>query len=69
MKPALDDAGVELLLVSIGTLERGEDFARETAFPAEKLYADPDNVCYDALGFHRGVGRTFFDKATPFAMR
>jgi len=56
-------------LVSIGTPERGKDFARENEFPAENLYADPDNVCYDALQFYAGARRTFFDVSTPFSFK
>lgn len=55
--------------MSIGTPERGKDFARENEFPAENLYADPDNVCYDALQFYAGARRTFFDVSTPFSFK
>ncbi len=40
-----------------------------TGFPAQFLYADPENVCYDALRLRHGWGPTFFSVATPFAMR
>jgi len=69
VKPTLDDAGVELVLVSIGTPERGKDFARENGFPEENLYADPENVCYDSLGLRSGLESTFFSPFTPFSMR
>lgn len=69
MKPKLDEMGVKLLLVSIGTYERSQDFAKETGFPKECLYADPDNAAYDALGFNKGVTKTFFDPSTPFAIK
>merc|ERR1712003_124725 len=69
VKPQLDDKNIKLLLVSIGTPERGRDFAKETGFPEENLFADPENICYDALQFYSGVRRTFFDIATPFSMR
>ena len=69
MKPRLDAANIKLLLVSIGTPERGKDFARETGFPQENLLADPENACYDTLGFYKGAQRTFFHPATPFSMR
>jgi len=41
----------------------------ETEFPIELLYADPENVTYDALGFYNGVARTFFNIATPMAIK
>jgi len=69
VKPRLDAANIKLLLVSIGTPERGKDFARETGFPQENLLADPENACYDTLGFYKGAQRTFFHPATPFSMR
>jgi len=69
VKPRLDEANVKLLLVSIGTPERGKDFARENDFPEQNLYADPENLCYDALELYGGVARTFFDVRTPFSMR
>ncbi|KAK3275609.1 hypothetical protein CYMTET_16275 [Cymbomonas tetramitiformis] len=59
----------KLLVVSIGTAERAKQFVEETGFPIENLYADPDNVTYDALGFYNGVQRTFFNPATPFSIR
>jgi len=68
VKPKLDEKNVKLLFVSIGTGPRGLEFAKETGFPAESIYADPDNKCYDALGFVKGVRETFFDAATPFAI-
>merc|ERR1719238_1111995 len=69
VKPKLDAAGVKLVLVSIGTFERSQDFAEETQFPRENLYADPENAAYDALGFYKGWGRTFFRTETPFSIK
>ena len=68
VKPKLDAAGVKLVLVSIGTAERAKDFVEETGFPAENLYADPDNACYDALRLRKGVVDTFFNVSTPYAI-
>ena len=39
VKPKLDDAGIKLLMVSIGTASSGEEFARGTDFPAESAVA------------------------------
>lgn len=69
IKPKLDERGVKLFLVSIGTAERAKLFAQETGFPLENLLADPENEAYDAVGFYKGVQRTFFNPATPFAFR
>lgn len=57
--------------IGIGTAERAREFCRELPgqFPVENLYADPENVCYDSLKLKKGVVRTFFSVATPFAMR
>jgi hypothetical protein len=49
VKPTLDANGVKLIAVSIGTVDRAKEFVRETEFPIECLYADPENKCYDAL--------------------
>ena len=37
-------------------------------FPAEALYADPENAAYDALLLQKGVVDTFFTPDTPFAI-
>lgn len=69
VKPLLDEMGVGLKFVSIGTTEKAELFAKETEFPMENLYADLENECYDALGFYKGLGRTFFNKETPASIK
>lgn len=50
-----------VLQVTIGTAERGVEFSELTAYPADKLLADPENVTYDALQFEKGVVDTFFN--------
>jgi hypothetical protein len=60
IKPTLDQQGVKLFLVSIGTLERSRDFAGVTGFPSDCLFADPDSASYKALGLVKGVKQTFF---------
>jgi len=67
VKPRLDDAGVKLFFVGIGTPERAVDFTRETKFPAENLFADPDAKCYSALELKKGVVETFFSPTTPYS--
>mmetsp|Transcript_9926 Transcript_9926/g.31091 ORF Transcript_9926/g.31091 Transcript_9926/m.31091 type:complete len:154 (+) Transcript_9926:93-554(+) len=69
--PRLQEArggAARLLFCSIGTRERALEFAAHTGFPAEMLYADPENAAYEALGLYKGVGRTFFRAETPFAI-
>jgi len=68
-RPALDAAGVGLVAVGIGTAESAARVAAHVGFDAARLLADPENVAYDALGLNAGVGATFFDPATPFAIR
>lgn len=58
-----------LVAIAIGTDERARDFVRETGFPVEHLYADPENVAYSALRLRKGWGVTFLQAATPFAIR
>mmetsp|Transcript_18632 Transcript_18632/g.52061 ORF Transcript_18632/g.52061 Transcript_18632/m.52061 type:complete len:116 (+) Transcript_18632:562-909(+) len=43
-------------------------FAEETGLDPAVIFADPDNVTYDALGFYKGLARTFFNPATPFSI-
>jgi len=69
VKPQLDELNVKLLVVSIGTAARAKDFVQETGFPIENLYADPENITYEALGFYKDLGRTFFNPATPFSIK
>ena len=66
--PKLDAAGVKLVFISIGTAERGRMFAEETGLDVNLIYADPDNVTYDALGFYKGFARTFLNAATPLSI-
>jgi hypothetical protein len=40
-----------------------------TGFPADCLFADPDNVLYDALSLVKGVGVTFLSYDTPLAIK
>lgn len=69
MQPALEAAGVKLFYISIGTPEKGVTFAEQTGFPPAQLLADPENACYDALAFKKGLRVTFFDPATPAAIK
>ncbi len=69
MLPALDARNIKLFYTTIGTAEKGVDFAAQTGFPAGLLLADERNACYEALSFRRGLRATFFDAATPAAIR
>ena len=48
--PQLQGTGTKLLLISIGTPERGREFAAKTGFPEELLLADPESETYAAVG-------------------
>ncbi|BDA47778.1 probable peroxiredoxin-like 2C [Coccomyxa sp. Obi] len=67
--PKLQAANIKAFLVTIGTAERGLEFAELTAYPADKLLADPENVTYDALQLKKGVVDTFFNIETPLAIK
>lgn len=69
MKPQLDEKGIKLFLVSIGTYERSKDFVQHTGFPAGNLLVDPHNVSYEALGLYNSVVKTFFSWETPLAIK
>ena len=64
MLPVLDAAGVDLVAVSIGTASRASDFVAETGSPSNRLFADPDAACYDALRLNRSLAN-FSQKSTP----
>jgi len=66
--PQLQEAGVVLRCVGIGTAERGREFCAHVGFPEESLLCDPDNAGYNALGLLKGVQTTFFTIDTPFAI-
>ena len=60
----LEENGVDLVAVSIGTFERSRDFVRETGFPADRLFADADAAAYDALRLNKSL-KNFSQKSTP----
>ena len=47
--PQLQGSGTKLLLFSIGTPERGKEFADKTGFPEDLLLADPKGETYAAV--------------------
>ena len=47
--------------MTIGSPERGLEFAELTAYPAENLLADPENVTYNALSLKRNPIDTYFN--------
>jgi hypothetical protein len=59
--PKLEAKGVKAFLVTIGTAERGLEFAQLTAFPADRLLADPDAATYAALDMRNDIGSMFFN--------
>ena len=62
------DRDVRLVAIGIGTAARAKEFSEHVGFPADLLYADPDNVVYDQLGLIKNVGDTFFNPTTPLAI-
>lgn len=50
-----------IMQVTIGSPERGLEFAELTSYPAENLLADPENVTYDALSLKRNTLDTYFN--------
>jgi len=67
--PKLEAGNVQLRAIGIGTPAVARDVAAHVGFPEGLLYADPDNALYDDLQLNAGVGRTFFNPATPLAIR
>jgi len=67
--PALEARGAVLVCVGIGTAARAAEFCTTYGMPPRLLYADADNVCYDALRLRAGWGPTFFSAETAFALK
>lgn len=65
----LEQAGVKLVMVSVGTATNCQKIIDhlEVHNGEEYLFVDPENVLYDALYLNRGVKETFFSISTPFA--
>lgn len=55
--------------VTIGSPERGQEFAELTSYPAENLLADPENVTYDALSLKRNTLDTYFNPRVSSSRR
>lgn len=66
MLPKLEAKGIKAYLVTIGTAERGLEFAGLTSFPATNLLADPNSVTYAALGLRKGIVDMFFNLQVCF---
>ena len=66
--PSLDKQNTKLFLVSIGTDARAREYSKETNFPLDRLFADPDTVSYTALGLKKSIKDTFFNAATPLSI-
>ena len=68
IKPKLDDMGIKLIMVTIGTAEKSVDFCRKTGFPIDSLFLDPEQESYQALDLKATLQDTFFNPATPLAL-
>ena len=42
VKPKFDSAGVKLIAIGVGTLEKAHILTERLPFPLDSLYADPD---------------------------
>ena len=62
-----NNTAVSVSLVSIGLPAKAKELREHLQLQTVPLYVDPTNAVYDALDLRRGVGRTFFNPATPFA--
>lgn len=85
MKPSLDENGVRLMCVGIGSPDSAQEFASRVPFPVECLYVNPDRSAYKALALYgdltgeegmffdpnvvEGVKRLFFNKKTGEALK
>ena len=55
--PRLEEAGVAVVAVGIGSAASARAFCDKTNFPMDKLYADETGEAYAALRFAPGFGR------------
>lgn len=65
----LEQSGIKLVLVSIGTPANGKKLADHLLIqnPGDFLFVDPENALYDSLNLNKGLKSTFFSPGTPFA--
>lgn len=68
IKPNLDEMGIKLKMVTIGTPEKSAEFCRKTGFPIESLLLDPEQASYRALDLKETLQDTFFNPATPLSL-
>jgi len=63
--------GIKLIMVSIGKPEVGKELCSHLGLKDADtyIYADPDNSTYNDLDLNKGIEQTFFNPATPFAIR
>eukprot|EP01039_Chlorochromonas_danica_P009957 gene9957-11007_t len=52
--PQIEDAGISLAVVTLGSIENAKEFAKLTALPSKYLYVDSTAAIYRDLGFSRG---------------
>lgn len=55
--------------ICVGLPEKGKMFCERISFPEDSLFLDPDRVAYQELALYEGIGRTFFNLATPKVCR
>ncbi|KAK9812732.1 hypothetical protein WJX72_002816 [[Myrmecia] bisecta] len=54
--PTLQARGVQVVAVGLGSVDNARKFSEILNFPVSLLYADPEGLCYSALGFSKGFG-------------
>lgn len=52
--PQIEAAGIQVVVVGLGSRQNALQFSKLLDFPLRLLYADPEGVCYKALGFSPG---------------
>lgn len=65
----LDELGVKLVMVSIGTPTNGKKLVEHLAVPnlEDYFFVDPENTLYDSLKLNKGVKETFLSTGTAFS--
>ncbi|KAL0041490.1 hypothetical protein WJX79_005157 [Trebouxia sp. C0005] len=52
--PQIEAAGTQVVVIGLGSRQNALSFSKLLNFPLRLLYADPEGVCYKALGFSPG---------------
>lgn len=68
-RSAIEELGYRLVVVGIGNPDGAAKFTEAVPFPGDALLLDPERSMHDSFSLKCGLGATFFNKATPEAIK